>query len=126
MSNIEKVRVLVVDDAFFMRNYIGGILEEAGYEVCGEATNAPEAVARYKELNPDMVTMDIIMPRIEELDGIGAIGAIVDHDAAAKIVVISALGEEALIKKALSCGAKGFIIKPFKADKLINLLESIA
>ena len=123
--NFMQKKVLVVDDAFFMRNYIRGILEEAGFEICGEASSAPEAVKKYKELKPDLVTMDIIMPRIEELDGIGAVAEIIGMSPEAKIVVISAIGEELLVKKALSMGAKGFIVKPFKADKLVDLLNQI-
>ena len=119
------VRVLVVDDALFMRNYIRGILEKDGFEICGEASSAPEAVDKYKELKPDLVTMDVIMPRIEELDGAGAVKEIVHFDPQANIIVISAVGEESVVKEALACGAKSFLMKPFKPDKLIAAIHSI-
>ncbi len=120
-----KKRVLVVDDALFMRNSIKGLLEKAGFEVCGEAATAPEAVEKYKELKPDLVTMDIIMPRIDELDGVGAIRKIMEFDSDAKIVVVSAVGEDPIVKEAMAAGAKGFLVKPFKVDNLIETLNSI-
>ncbi len=118
-------RALIVDDALFMRNYIRGILEKDGFEICGEASSAPEAVDKYKELKPDLVTMDVIMPRIEELDGAGAVKEIVHFDPQANIIVISAVGEESVVKEALACGAKSFLMKPFKPDKLIAAIHSI-
>ncbi len=120
-----KKRVLIVDDALFMRNYIRSILEKAGFDVCGEAVNAPEAVEKYKELKPDLVTMDIIMPRIEELDGVGAVKEIVSFDRNANIIIISAVGEEALVKEALSYGAKAFLVKPFKPDRFLDTINQI-
>jgi len=113
--------VLIVDDAFFMRSYIKNVLEEAGFVVCGDASNGPQAVERYKELKPDLVTMDIVMPRIEELDGIGAVKMIIDFDASAKIIVASALSQKSLIDDATASGAKGFIVKPFKPEELVKL-----
>ncbi len=113
--------VLIVDDSSFMRNYIKQALEEADFFVCGEAENAPQAIEKYKELKPNLVTMDIVMPRVEELDGIGAVRAIVDFDASAKIIVASAIGEKSLIKDAMDSGAKGFLVKPFKPDGLVKL-----
>mgnify|MGYP000321245577 CR=1 FL=1 len=120
-----KKKVLIVDDALFMRRYIRNILEKSDFEVCGEASNAPEAVKKYKELNPDLVTMDIIMPRLEELDGVSAIREILSFDNNAKIIIISAVGEEALVKEALSYGAKAFLVKPLKPDRLIETLNQI-
>jgi len=118
-------RVLIVDDALFMRNYIGGILKRVGFEVCGEASSAPEAVEKYKELKPDLVTMDIIMPQIENLDGVGAVRKILSFDSQANIIIISAVGEEPVVKEALACGAKSFLIKPFKPDRLIDAVRSL-
>jgi len=120
-----KGKVLIVDDAIFMRNYIKGILEKEGYEICGEASNAPEAIRKYKELKPDLLTMDIIMPKIEELDGLGAIKKILEFSPLAKIIVISAVGEEPLVKEAIAIGAKGFLVKPFKPDNLLKLIKQI-
>ncbi|MCM8773915.1 MAG: response regulator [Candidatus Omnitrophica bacterium] len=120
-----KKKILVVDDAIFMRNYIRGILHNSNFEVCGEASDAIEAVEKYKQLKPDLVTMDIIMPRIDELDGIGAIKKIIAMDPQAKIIVISAIGEEHLVNEATNQGAKAFLIKPFKPDELIKLLKQI-
>lgn len=116
-------RVLIVDDASFMRNYIKNILEEAHFSVCGEALTAPQAIEKYKELKPDLVTMDIVMPRVEEFDGIGAVRAIIDFDLSAKIIVASAIGEKSLIKEAMENGAKGFLVKPFKPDELVKLVN---
>ena len=120
-----KKRVLIVDDALFMRNYIKGILERIDFEVCGEASSAPEAVEKYKELKPDLVTMDIIMPQIENLDGVGAVKEIINVDPKANIIVISAVGEEPVVKEVLACGAKTFLVKPFKPDRLIDAVHSL-
>ena len=119
-----KKKVLIVDDALFMRNYIKGILEKNNFEVCAEAANAPEAVEKYKELKPDLVTMDIIMPRIEELDGVSAVKQIVQFDPDARVIVISAIGDEPLVTQAIESGAKGFLVKPFKPERLIELTDT--
>lgn len=121
----QKKRILVVDDALFMRNLIRDTLEKAGFEVCGEASNAVEGVELYKKLNPDMVTLDIVMPRMEETDGISAVRDIVQFDANAKIIVISALAERKLVQQALLYGAKDFIAKPFTAEKLLSVVKKI-
>lgn len=118
-------RVLIVDDALFMRNYIRGILEKYGFIVVGEATTAPEAVKLFSQEKPDLVTMDLIMPQIEEMDGIKAVQEIKKIDPEAKIVVISAIGEDHLVKEALKCGASGFIIKPFKEEQVIDVIRSV-
>jgi len=120
-----KKRILVVDDALFMRNLIKSILEEAGFEVCGEASNALEGVKLYRELRPDLVTWDIIMPRMEELDGIAAIKEILSFDSQAKIVVISALGERRLVQEALRYGAKDYVVKPFTKVELLKAIRKI-
>ncbi len=120
-----KKRILIVDDALFMRNLIKSILEEAGFEVCGEASNALEGVKLYKELRPDLVTLDVIMPKIEELDGITAIKEILFFDPQAKIVIISALGEHRLVQEALRYGAKDYIVKPFTKAGLLNVIRKV-
>lgn len=120
-----KKRILIVDDALFMRNLIKSVLTEAGFEVCGEASNALEGVRLYKELKPDLVTLDIVMPKMEELDGITAIKEILFFDPQAKIVIISALGEHKLVQEALSYGAKDYIVKPFTKIELLKVVRKV-
>lgn len=118
-------RILIVDDAMFMRNLIKDILSNAGFNVCGEAANAVEGVERYKQLKPDLVTLDIVMPRMEEIDGITAVKQIITVDPGARIIVISALAERRLVEEALGYGARDFIVKPFTAEKLLTVIKRI-
>ena len=111
--------VLIVDDASFMRRVIRKILESEGYEIVGEATDGLEAVEQYALLRPDLVTMDIVMPKCS---GINALEAIMREDPRACIVICSALGQEALVEEALKAGARDFIVKPFKRDQVISSL----
>ncbi len=114
--------VLVVDDAAFSRGLIKKIIDELDFaEVIGEASNGNEAVALYSELHPDLVTMDIVMP---EKDGITAIGEILKIDKNATIVVVTAAGQEQLIMEATEAGAREFVQKPFKRDKLISIFKN--
>jgi len=115
-------RVLIADDASFMRQMIREIIEPEGHEVIGEATNGIEAVELYKELQPDLVTMDIVMPK---RSGIDAVEAIMVDDPAACIVMCSALGQETLVREALQAGARDFIVKPFKPECVIATLKKI-
>lgn len=115
-------KVLIVDDAVFMRKSLRLILEKNGYEVVGEAQNGEEAVIMFKALEPDVVTMDITMPI---KNGIDATKEIMEIDGNAKIIIISALGQEAYIKNAIINGAKNFIIKPFKADTVLQVVNSM-
>lgn len=107
--------VLVVDDALFMRVTIGDMFKEWGFEVIGEAANGKEAVALYDQLKPDLVTMDITMPVMK---GIEAVKLIVEKDAEAKIIMVTALGQQKKVKAALKSGAKDFITKPFQEEQL--------
>ncbi|MCT4661700.1 MAG: response regulator [Tissierellales bacterium] len=116
------MKVLIADDAAFMRMMIRNILEENGIEVIGEASNGKEAVERYKELSPDLVTMDITMP---VKNGIDAIKDIRAFDSKAKILACSAMGQESMVIEAIKGGAQGFIVKPFQADKLILELTKL-
>ena len=115
-------RVLIADDASFMRQMIREIIEPEGHEVVGEATNGIEAVDLYGELSPDLVTMDIVMPKRSGIDAVKAI--LTDHPTAC-IVMCSALGQETLVMEALQAGAKDFIVKPFKPDSVISTISKI-
>lgn len=115
-------RVLVVDDATFMRITLRNILEKNGFVVAGEAENGEVAIRKYRELQPDLVTMDITMP---ELNGVQALKGIMSIDTNAKVVMISALGQEGHVKEAIRSGAKGFIVKPWKEEYVIQTLESL-
>jgi len=110
-------RILVVDDAMFMRATVKRILENAGYEVAGEAENGQMAVERYSELKPDAVLMDITMPI---MDGISAAKAILDNDPAAVVLMCTALGQQSLVIQAIQAGVKDYIVKPFQADRVIE------
>jgi len=113
-------RVLVVDDAAFMRLTLKTMLEKNGYEVVGNAENGAKAIEMYKMLKPEIVTMDITMP---DMDGIAALGEIIKFDSKATVVMLSAMGQESKIREAVILGAKGFIIKPFKEDVLLKALS---
>ncbi|MFR9069919.1 MAG: response regulator [Paraclostridium sp.] len=115
-------RVLIVDDAAFMRMSIRKMLEENGFEVVGEAENGVMAIEKYQELQPEVVTMDITMP---EMDGLEALREIKKIDPAASVVMVSALGQEARMKEAIIYGAKGFIVKPFKEEIIISALYKL-
>ncbi len=115
-------KVLIVDDAAFMRLSLRTILEQNGFDVVGEAENGVVAIDKYKELKPEVVTMDITMP---EMDGVQALRAIKSIDSQAKVIMISALGQESHVKEAVMMGAKGFIVKPWKDDYLIETLKKL-
>ena len=117
-----KARVLIADDASFMRQMIREIIEPEGYEVVGEASNGIEALEQFVELRPDLVTMDIVMPR---RSGIDAVKGILAEDAQAKVVMCSALGQETLVMEALEAGARDFIVKPFKPENVISTLKKV-
>ncbi|MDX8046948.1 response regulator [Gracilibacillus sp. S3-1-1] len=114
--------VLIVDDAAFMRMMIKDILTKNGYDVVGEAENGQEAVDKYKELQPDLVTMDITMP---EKDGITALKEILGLNGGANIIMCSAMGQQAMVIDAIQAGAKDFIVKPFQADRVIEAISKV-
>lgn len=113
-------QILIVDDAAFMRMMIKDILTKNGFEVVGEAENGLQAVEKYLDLKPDLVTMDITMP---EMDGIAALKEIKAKDPAATVIMCSAMGQQAMVIDAIQAGAKDFIVKPFQADRVIEAIE---
>jgi two-component system chemotaxis response regulator CheY len=113
-------RVLVADDAMFMRMMLKDILTKHGFEVVAEAENGVQAVEKYKAVKPDLVTMDIVMP---EMDGITAVKNILAFDPQAKIVMCTAMGQQALVIEAMGAGAKDFITKPFSPAKVVETLR---
>ncbi|MBF0410629.1 MAG: response regulator [Candidatus Riflebacteria bacterium] len=112
--------VLIVDDAAFMRMMIRDILSKNGYEVLGEAQTGKEAVELYKKLKPDLVTMDITMP---EMNGIDAVKAIKSLDPGARIVMCSAMGQQAMVIDAIQAGARDFVVKPFQPNRVIEAVQ---
>ena len=115
-------RVLIVDDADFMRMMIKDILIKNGYEIAGEATDGNSALQKYKEINPDLVTMDITMP---EMDGVDTVKAIIDYDPDAKIIMVSAIGQQAIVIDAIQAGAKDFIVKPFMPERVLEAVTKV-
>ncbi len=113
-------KILVVDDAAFMRMMIKDILSKNGYEVVGEAENGSKAVEKFQELRPDLTTMDITMP---EMDGITAVKEIKKLDPAAKVIMCSAMGQQAMVIEAIQSGARDFIVKPFQPDRVLEAVR---
>ena len=112
-------KVLVVDDAMFMRKVVSDALVSGGHEVIGEAANGQEAVARFRELRPDVMTLDITMP---EMDGIAALREIIALDPSARVIMCSALGQESKVLEAVKAGAKDFIVKPFQKERVLSAI----
>ena len=115
-------KILIVDDAAFMRMMIKDILTKNGYEVVAEAANGVEAVELYKSHQPDLVTMDITMP---EMDGIEAVKQIKAVNPAAKVIMCSAMGQQSIVMDAIKAGANDFIVKPFQADRVLEAVKKI-
>ena len=115
-------KILIVDDAAFMRMMIRDILTKNGYEVVAEAANGVEAVELYKSHQPDLVTMDITMP---EMDGIEAVKQIKAVNPAAKVIMCSAMGQQSMVMDAIKAGANDFIVKPFQADRVLEAVKKI-
>ncbi len=115
-------RVLIVDDAAFMRMMLKDILTKNGYIVAGEAENGAVAVEKFKELRPDLVTMDITMP---EMDGITAVKEIRAIDSNAKIIMCSAMGQQAMVIDSIQAGAKDFVVKPFQPDRVLEAVAKV-
>lgn len=113
-------RVLIVDDAAFMRMMIKDILSKNGFEIVGEAENGQKALEKYQDLKPDLTTMDITMP---EMDGITAVKEIKKIDPNAKVIMCSAMGQQAMVIEAIQCGARDFIVKPFQPDRVLEAVR---
>ena len=113
-------RVLVVDDAAFMRKMVTDALTKGGHEVIGEASNGIEAVERYRELRPEVTTLDITLP---EKDGLAALQEIIGLDPSARVIMCSALGQESKVLESIKIGAKDFIVKPFKAERVLGAVD---
>ena len=118
-------KILVVDDALFMRRMISDIIKKEGLDVCGEAENGKDAIEKYKQLKPDLVTMDIVMPKVDDIDGINAVKEIIKIDPNAKIIMVSAMGQHSLVVEAIQAGASDFITKPFQPSRVIEALKRI-
>ena len=114
--------VLVCDDAIFMRTLISDILSGSGYEVVGQAETGAQAVERYQQLLPDLVTMDIVMP---DMGGIDAVKEITKIDPAARILMCSAMGQQALVVEAIQAGAKDFVVKPFQPARVLEAVARV-
>ena len=117
------MNILIVDDAAFMRTVLKGILVPNGYNVIGEAENGNVAIQKYKELSPDIVTMDITMP---DMDGLEALKEIKKINPNAKIIMCSAMGQQAMVIEALQNGAKDFIVKPFQPDRVLTAIKKVS
>jgi two-component system chemotaxis response regulator CheY len=115
-------KVLIVDDAAFMRMMIKDILASNGFEIIGEANNGLKAVELYKKERPDIVTMDITMP---DMDGIAAVKEIKKMDPSAKVIMCSALGQQSMVMDAIRAGAMDFIVKPFQPDRVIESIRKV-
>lgn len=115
-------RILITDDALFMRVTLKNILTQNGFEVVGEAANGLESVKLYNELKPDLVTMDITMP---EMDGISAVREIRSADPGAKVIMCTAMGQKNMVVEAIEAGAKDFIVKPFQPDRVLEAVNKL-
>ena len=115
-------KILIVDDAAFMRMMIKDILTKNGYEIAAEAENGQKAIEKYSEARPDLVLMDITMP---EMDGIQALKKIKEIDAGANVIMCSAMGQQAMVIEAIQSGAKDFIVKPFQAERVLEAVKKV-
>jgi two-component system, chemotaxis family, chemotaxis protein CheY len=114
--------VLICDDAIFMRTMIGDILTQAGFQIVGEAETGVQAVDKYRSLKPDLVTMDIVMP---DMGGIDAVREIIKEDPTAKILMCSAMGQQALVIEAIQAGARDFVVKPFQPSRVLEAVQRV-
>ncbi len=115
-------RILIVDDTLFMRTLLRNILFSGGHNIVGEAGDGAEAIEKYKELKPDLVTMDVVMPK---LNGIEALKGIKGFDGNARVIMCTAVGQEQMVKLAIKNGARGYIVKPFQAPKVLEEIKNV-
>ena len=115
-------KILIVDDTLFMRTLLKNILFSGGHTIVGEAADGDEAIVKYKELKPDLVTMDVVMPK---MNGIEALKAIKALDPGARVVMCTAVGQEQMVKLAIKSGARGYIVKPFQAPKVVEEINNV-
>lgn len=115
-------RILIVDDAVFMRTVLKKMLEEDGYDVCGEAGNGIDAIKQAKDLQPDVVTLDITMP---EMDGVTALPQIMEAAPNTKVIMCSAMGQQPMVVDAIKNGARDFIVKPFQKARVMQAIENV-
>lgn len=118
-----KQRILIADDAAFMRMVLKDMLEKGGHEVCGEAENGLQAVEKYRELKPDIVTLDITMP---EMDGMEALRRIKELDSKAKVIMCSAMGQKKFVMDSIRAGALDFIVKPFQPSRVLETVRRVS
>lgn len=118
-------KVLVVDDSAFARKIIIDLLGKEGYEMAGEAENGSEAVQLYKKTKPDLVTMDIIMPEVNGMDGIDAVREILKTNPKARILMVTAVGQREALEQAQQAGARGFVLKPFDSSTVVDEVRKI-
>ena len=119
---MSTMTVLICDDAIFMRTMISDILSQAGFEIVGEAESGLQAVEKFRQLKPDLVTMDIVMP---DMGGIEAVREICKTDPDAKILMCSAMGQQALVVEAIQAGAKDFVVKPFQPSRVLEAVQRV-
>ncbi len=117
--------ILIVDDSKFMRKILSDILTEEGHQIVGEAENAREATEFYSKLKPDLVTLDIIMPEVEGADAISALREMIEADPKARVVMVSAVGQEEVVEECIRAGARDFIVKPFQASDVAGVVKDV-
>ena len=122
MIRCPRGRILIVDDTLFKRTLLKNILFSGGHTIVGEAADGEEGIAKYKELKPDLVTMDVVMPK---LNGIESLKGIRQFDPNAKVVMCTAVGQEQMVKLAIKTGARGYIVKPFQAPKVLEEVKNV-
>ncbi len=117
--------IMIVDDSKFTRKMLSDILTEKGHQIVGEAENAEEAVELYERLKPDLVTLDIIMPEVEGTDAISALKAMKRVNPKAKVVMVSAMGQQEVVEECIQAGARDFIVKPIQPSNVVGVVESL-
>ncbi len=118
-------KILIADDSKFMRKMLSDILTAEGHQITGESENARETIELYKKLKPDLVTLDIIMPLVEGIEALSALKAMIEENPQAKVVMVSALGQEDVVEECIRAGAKAFIVKPFKSTNVAEVVNDV-